>query len=44
MGYRGFSSLQAAVDAALDEKPDGVIGILKRGGDCLPLLASSEER
>ena len=44
MGYRGFSSLQAAVDAALTEKPDGVIGILKRGGDCLPLLPSSEER
>lgn len=44
MGYRGFSSLQAAVDAALAEKPDGVIGILKRGGDCLPLPVSLEER
>lgn len=43
MGYRGFSSLQEAVNAALAEKPDAVIGILKRGGDCLPLVESEKE-
>lgn len=38
MGFRGFDSLQAAVDAALREKPEGRIGILPRGGDCLPYV------
>jgi len=38
MGYRGFSSLQSAVDTALLMKPKGRIGILPRGGDCLPYL------
>lgn len=43
MGYRGFDSLQSAVDAALAEYPNGTIGILSRGGDCLPLLSAQEE-
>lgn len=38
MGYRLFDSLQAAVDAALAEKPRGRIGILPRAGDCLPYV------
>ena len=33
--------LQAAVDAALAERPGGRIGILPRGGDCLPYEAGS---
>ena len=36
MGYRYFSDLQEAVDAALAERPEGRVGILPRGGDCLP--------
>lgn len=36
--YRSFSSLQEAVDAALAARPGGRIGILPRGGDCLPYL------
>lgn len=36
LGYKGFSSLQEAIDAALAAKPEGRIGILPRGGDCLP--------
>lgn len=43
MGYRGFDSLQDAVDAALAENPESTIGILSRGGDCLPLFATQEE-
>lgn len=38
MGYRAFSCLQSAVDAALAEIPNGRIGILMRGGDCLPTI------
>ena len=36
MGCRYFSDLQEAVDAALAERPEGRVGILPRGGDCLP--------
>ena len=38
MGYRPFPSLQAAIDTALAEIPQGTIGILPHGGDCLPYL------
>ncbi|MCB6610715.1 nickel-dependent lactate racemase [[Clostridium] symbiosum] len=38
LGYTGFSSLQEAVDASLAARPGGRIGILPRGGDCLPYL------
>jgi nickel-dependent lactate racemase len=39
MGVLGFTacpSLQAAVDRALPLNPDATIGLLPRGGDCLP--------
>ena len=36
LGYRRMRDLQAAVDAALELVPDGTIGILPYGGDCLP--------
>lgn len=39
MGYRQFASLQEAVDAALAARPGGTVGILPRGGDCLPYQA-----
>ena len=38
LGYRRMRDLQAAVDAALELVPDGTIGILPYGGDCLPVL------
>lgn len=38
MGYRGFESIQEAVEAALAENPDGTIGILRRGGDSCPVI------
>lgn len=38
LGYRCFDSLQSAVDAALAARPGGRVGILPRGGDCLPYL------
>lgn len=38
LGYTGFSSIQEAIDAALTAKPEGRIGILPRGGDCLPYM------
>jgi len=35
--YKGFEDLQSAIDAALAEIPDATIGLLPRGGDCLPV-------
>ncbi|SDD62349.1 nickel-dependent lactate racemase [Sporomusa acidovorans] len=37
LGYEKFDTLQAAIDYALREIPNGKIGILPRGGDCLPI-------
>ncbi|WP_127721365.1 nickel-dependent lactate racemase [Clostridium sp. AWRP] len=36
LGYKKFETLQKAVDYALKENPNFKIGILPRGGDCLP--------
>lgn len=41
MGYRRFPTLQAALDTALRERPEGRVGILPRGGDCLPVVRKS---
>lgn len=38
LGYRKMNTLQEAIDFALQNIPDGKIGILPRGGDCLPVL------
>ncbi|MFQ5484055.1 MAG: nickel-dependent lactate racemase [Desulfobacterales bacterium] len=38
LGYRPFKTIQTALDFALAAMPDGTIGILPRGGDCLPVL------
>lgn len=38
LGYTRFPSVQAAVDEALKRKPGAAIGVLPRGGDCLPLV------
>ena len=40
--YKGFKDLQSAIDAALAEIPDATIGLLPRGGDCLPMAAVAE--
>ena len=39
LGYQKLSSLQDAVDRALRRLPAGTIGVLPRGGDCLPIVA-----
>lgn len=36
LGYKRFTTLQEAVDYALEVAPKGKIGVLPRGGDCLP--------
>lgn len=36
LGYVKFESLQEAVDHALSKIPGGTVGVLPRGGDCLP--------
>ncbi|BBB48421.1 hypothetical protein [Pelolinea submarina] len=38
LGFKACPSLQAAVDQALAINPDATIGLLPRGGDCLPVL------
>jgi nickel-dependent lactate racemase len=38
LGYRCVPDLQSGVDIALQIAPQGTIGILPYGGDCLPLL------
>lgn len=38
LGFRSFDSVQEALEHALELKPDARIGVLPRGGDCLPVL------
>lgn len=38
LGYKPFKTVRGALDAALQKKPGSTIGILPRGGDCLPVL------
>ena len=38
LGYKPFKTIQDALDFALQKAPNGTIGILPRGGDCLPVL------
>jgi nickel-dependent lactate racemase len=38
LGYKPLKTVQDAFDFALATIPDGTIGILPRGGDCLPVL------
>jgi lactate racemase len=38
LGYTKLESLQDAVDLAARRFPGGTIGLLPRGGDCLPIL------
>ena len=42
LGYRKFATLPQAVEKALERFPGGSFGLLPRGGDCLPILSSSE--
>ena len=42
LGYRKFETLAQAVENALGRFPRGRFGLLPRGGDCLPILHSSE--
>jgi hypothetical protein len=37
--YRRMPDLQTAVDTALELIPDGTVGLLPYGGDCLPVTA-----
>ena len=39
LGYISCPSLQCAIDDALSLIPEGSVGILLRGGDCLPVLS-----
>ena len=36
IGYEKFETLQEAIDYALSKNPNSKIGVLPRGGDCLP--------
>ncbi|KUO73126.1 MAG: hypothetical protein APF77_20490 [Clostridia bacterium BRH_c25] len=38
LGFKRFITLQEAVDYALSKMPAGKIGVLPRGGDCLPYM------
>lgn len=38
LGYTKFESVQEALDYAITKIPNGTIGILPRGGDCLPVV------
>lgn len=38
LGFVKFDNLQDAINCALKEFPDGKVGVLPRGGDCLPYL------
>jgi lactate racemase len=38
LGYERQPDLQAAVDRALELQPEGTIGMLPYGGDCLPVV------
>jgi len=39
LGYTKFDSLQTAIDFAMEKKPLAKVGIIPRGGDCLPILS-----
>ncbi|WP_207653870.1 nickel-dependent lactate racemase [Clostridium sp. BSD9I1] len=41
LGYKKNETLQEAVDYALKEIPGGKVGVLPRGGDCLPMIISA---
>lgn len=38
MGYKCFENIQDAIDTAIKANPQGRIGILPRGGDCMPYI------
>ena len=40
MRYTRFQNIQAAIDTALGVRPNARIGILPRGGDCLPYVSA----
>ncbi|MFO7706863.1 MAG: nickel-dependent lactate racemase [Desulfobacterales bacterium] len=44
LGYSKFGSLQEAVDAAFRQRPGASVGVLPRGGDCLPILPPGSPR
>jgi nickel-dependent lactate racemase len=44
LGYKPFKTVQEALAFALAAIPDGTIGILPRGGDCLPVLDDKNKR
>ncbi len=39
LGYTRFNDLQTALDYLLEKNPDAKIGVLPRGGDCLPFIS-----
>ncbi len=41
LGYISFPSLQCAIDKALSLIPGGSVGVLLRGGDCLPVPSNT---
>lgn len=43
LGYKREDSVQAAINHLLALNPEASIGILPRGGDCLPVLKSQDE-
>lgn len=43
LGYTRFNDLQAALDSLLEKKPHAKIGVLPRGGDCLPFISVKKE-
>jgi nickel-dependent lactate racemase len=42
LGYTRFASLQAALDEAFRRRPGAGVGLLPRGGDCLPVVAGGD--
>lgn len=44
LGYKRYGNLQEAVDFALRQIPKGTIGVLARGGDCLPYLTEQRKQ
>lgn len=40
LGYKRFKTLQEAIDYSLSKVPAAKVGVLPRGGDCLPYLAA----
>ncbi len=39
LGFAKSETLQGALDEVLEQVPNGRVGVLPRGGDCLPYLA-----